>query len=541
MLVTLPVTLSAFQVRADYGVGRRDSGLVLRKVIEADIRPATVEVSPRHEVVALSSLRKEIYCFDSWDHPSGTYKSSLSLAEMGFPNQEGIQQGSPNGVVFTHGGKYAWILQSHIQGPGFGKPAGNDCLTNPNIYDKSYLFRFNLKTRQIEQALQVGSYPKSILASADGTRILVSNWCSGDIYIIDAIAGKLIHKVAVGGYPRGMAINHSGSTAYITRVGAPGLIEIDLASGKSALIPVSTRNAKVSEVPTAHDFRYLAMDPYDRYIYGSNTAEGSVWRFDIQAKKFTGQAVIGHAPRKLVISVDGHFLYVLNYLSNTLVKVNTRTMEVVQEISTPSAPSDLAFDPDRNRLWVACPSGSLLVYEDLTYTPFPGKHLTRNLGTGKIYHPAPTGIPEMEETVLSSAPAQRQEGPALKTRMLSPIPAEKIPPFISPETRKKFGISSGADPEAPLSSPESSPPPTHTADTTYHLIVGSFSTRNQAEAFIRQLDAPDLDPRVVSGAPDRHRVSAAQFSRPALADAFKKRLKDHWGLDAWILKAADSP
>jgi YVTN family beta-propeller protein len=64
----------------------------------------------------------------------------------------------------------------------------------------------------------------------------------------------------------------------------------------------------------------------------------------------------------MTISPDGTALYVVNYESNTITKLRSADMSIVQTISVPSHPIGITFEPATRRLWVACYTGEILVF-----------------------------------------------------------------------------------------------------------------------------------------------------------------------------------
>jgi YVTN family beta-propeller protein len=66
----------------------------------------------------------------------------------------------------------------------------------------------------------------------------------------------------------------------------------------------------------------------------------------------------------MVMSDDGFSLYVVNYKSNTMVKVRTSDMKVVQTSKTGHHPVGITYDAQLRRVWVANYSGTLSVFED---------------------------------------------------------------------------------------------------------------------------------------------------------------------------------
>ena len=72
----------------------------------------------------------------------------------------------------------------------------------------------------------------------------------------------------------------------------------------------------------------------------------------------------GNEPRTMVMSDDGFSLYVVNYMSDTMVKIRTSDMQVIQTVKTGHHPVGITYDAQMRRVWVANYSGSLSVFED---------------------------------------------------------------------------------------------------------------------------------------------------------------------------------
>ena len=81
----------------------------------------------------------------------------------------------------------------------------------------------------------------------------------------------------------------------------------------------------------------------------------------------------------MTIPDDGKSLYVVNYNSNTVAKVDAATLEVLQTLPVPLRPIGIAFDDARREVWVASYSGAISVFaetaahdEQSMKTPGPG-------------------------------------------------------------------------------------------------------------------------------------------------------------------------
>jgi YVTN family beta-propeller protein len=66
----------------------------------------------------------------------------------------------------------------------------------------------------------------------------------------------------------------------------------------------------------------------------------------------------------MAIADDGNSLYVVSYHSTTVSKVRTREMTVIQTVETDHQPIGITYDAQTGQVWVACYSGSIMVFED---------------------------------------------------------------------------------------------------------------------------------------------------------------------------------
>ncbi|HEU0145389.1 MAG TPA: YncE family protein, partial [Bradyrhizobium sp.] len=65
---------------------------------------------------------------------------------------------------------------------------------------------FDVGTLQPVKRINVGQYPEGIAATADGRRVIVANWESNTLSIIDADSLKVIGEVKVGDGPRAFGV-----------------------------------------------------------------------------------------------------------------------------------------------------------------------------------------------------------------------------------------------------------------------------------------------------------------------------------------------
>ena len=106
------------------------------------------------------------------------------------------------------------------------------------------------------------------------------------------------------------------------------------------------------------------MDPSGNFVYVTSNGDGHVAKVD--ARHRPGRRP--HRDRGRAahdgIAADGQSLYVVNYTSNTVSKLATDDLRVLQTVDTPSHPIGIAYEPGTSTVWVACYSGEILVYRD---------------------------------------------------------------------------------------------------------------------------------------------------------------------------------
>jgi YVTN family beta-propeller protein len=106
------------------------------------------------------------------------------------------------------------------------------------------------------------------------------------------------------------------------------------------------------------------MDPSGNFVYVTTNGDGHVAKIDAHTGEVVARTATGVEPRTMDIAADGQSLYVVNYTSNTVSKLATDDLRVLQTVDTPSHPIGIAYEPVTSTVWVACYSGEILVYRD---------------------------------------------------------------------------------------------------------------------------------------------------------------------------------
>lgn len=342
--------------------GRPSTETTLRLVrtVHGRIAPKSVVASGTGLVIADNMMyRHSVTVYDAKGGLVRTVGDKVTLADLGWAAYPDPVQGAPVEAAFSPDGTTAYVSNYAMYGPGFPKP-GWDLATPDDHIDRSFVYRIDVASGTITGAAEVGSEPKFLAVSPDGRTLIVANWASWDLSVVDLSTFREVRRIPVGPEPRGIAFAPDGSVAYVS-------VQYHLAPEYPAeLYRLDTTTWALT--PLRVDLglypRHLVIDPAGRFLYASLTGDDRVIKIDAATGETVGAATTGAAPRTIATSPDGRSLYVVNYDAATLSKVDTATMRVVQQLHTGSKPVGVTYEPTTNTVWVACYSGALMLFHE---------------------------------------------------------------------------------------------------------------------------------------------------------------------------------
>ena len=449
---------------------------------------------------------------------------AIDLSQFGHVNYKGKFNGAPVECAFSHNGLYAWVSNYRMYGNGFHNAASDNCRVS-NTYDKSFIYKINTKTFAIEQVVQVGCVPKFVATTPDSRYVLASNWCSGDVSIIDCNTGQTIKNVYLGIYPRGIAVDSRSEKAYVAVMGSSNIGVIDLNN-------FSVKWLK--SVGTAP--RHLCISPDNTYLYVSLNHEGKVAKVDLTTGKVVSKVVTGSAPRSMAMLGNGAYLYVCNYSSNTLSKIRTEDMKVLESVATKHHPIGVTTDAVAQTIWVACYSGSLMVFND---TSLKSNINTPTLASAQTNKATPDGFKNLDFSINNIINKN-------KISILS-----KFEPESPAAPKAQTTSNSSVDNSTKNTKNNSSTTPTKQLNDTakkekavtikggYYIIIGSYKTETQAKQYIGELKSKGLaNAQVLNTNTNQYRIAANYFKTRAEANQGLKSLVKMCK-DAWVLEILD--
>jgi YVTN family beta-propeller protein len=327
--------------------------LSLVEVIGGTIAPKSVVASQTGLFFAQNMMYYHtITVYDRTFRLVRTIHDGIELAEHGHAGYTGRVRGAPVEAAFTTDGDTAFVSQYSMYGPGFPRP-GRDLCSPADDLDESFVYRIDVPSFSKAAAIRVGSTPKYLAVTPDDRLVLVSNWCSFDLSIVDAAANEQVARIPLGRWPRGIAIHPTSDTAYVALMGGRDIAKVDLGTLRVRWI------RDVGSKP-----RHLVIDAEGRFLYATLDGDGAIIKIDVASEAIVGRVSTGRNPRTMVLAPDGRSLYVVNYGSDTVSKVRTADMTVLQELRTGHHPIGITYDDATRQVWVASYSGTIRVFQD---------------------------------------------------------------------------------------------------------------------------------------------------------------------------------
>jgi YVTN family beta-propeller protein len=280
-----------------------------------------------------------------------TVPDSVSLKNFGYSKSASLFKGAPVEGTYSPDGKYLYVTNYAMYGPGYNKE-GHDTCSPASGFDTSFVYRINRSDYEIDAVYPVGSVPKVVEVTPDNKYLLVTNWCSYTLTIISIETQKTVKIIKIGRYPRGISVSKDSKKAYVAEMGGNRIHVINL------------ENFTVTYIPIGSNPRAIVLSPDNSKLYVTMNLSGQVASWDLIANQAGKSIKTGKAARSLAISSDGTALFVVNFDSDTISKVRTSDMKVLQTLKACNEPIGITFDAPTNNTWVACYKGQIKIYSN---------------------------------------------------------------------------------------------------------------------------------------------------------------------------------
>ncbi|MDQ1323133.1 MAG: hypothetical protein QG587_467, partial [Chloroflexota bacterium] len=283
-----------------------------------------------------------------------TISDRVTLSSFGYPRWPLPVRGAPVEAAVAPDGKHVYVSQYSMYGPGFAHPGWDTGWVN-DVIDRSFVYEISTTTFRKTRVFRVGQVPKAVAVSPNGKWLLAGNWTNRDVSLVNLELGREVRRIVVGGNPRGIAFAPDSSKVYLSAESGQRILVYTFATGTlRTLIPLLPGEP-----------RHMVIDSTGKYLYLSLNKGGGVVKIDIARRRVVDRVSTGRNPRTIVLAPDGRSLYVVNYESQTVVKVRTRDMVVLQRLVTRGVhPVGIDYDAKTRTVWVACYRGTIERFAD---------------------------------------------------------------------------------------------------------------------------------------------------------------------------------
>ena len=353
LALILVTSLCAISLPAQGEVVSADTKMQLIKTINGSISPKSVRSSGDGVVSAHNMMyNHSVTVYDSKTFELlKTVPDSISLKNFGYSKSASLFKGAPVEGTYSPDGKYLYVTNYAMYGPGYNKE-GHDTCSPASGFDTSFVYRINRSNYEIDAVYPVGSVPKVVEVTPDNKYLLVTNWCSYTLTVISIETQKTVKTIKIGRYPRGISVSKDSKKAYVAEMGGNRIHVINL------------EDFTVTFIPIVSNPRAIVLSPDNSKLYVTMNLSGQVASWDLIANQAGKSIKTGKAARSLAISSDGTALFVVNFDSDTISKVRTSDMKVLQTLKACNEPIGITFDAPTNNTWVACYKGQIKIYSN---------------------------------------------------------------------------------------------------------------------------------------------------------------------------------
>jgi YVTN family beta-propeller protein len=521
--------------------------LVHKKTIRDGISPKSVVYSGNGLFFAQNMMyRHTVTVYNRDFELVKTIKDQITPADYGFEHYgESKYRGSPVEAAFSHNGTFAWITNYQMYGDSMSSPGCDNCAISQK-YDNSFVYKINVNSFEIEQVIEVGSVPKYIATTPDNRYVLVSNWSSGDLSVIDIAKNEEIKRISLGRYPRGIVVDKASKYAYVTLMGSNKIARIDLTDLSKSWFE------KIGSTP-----RHLCLDGDGKFLYATLNSSGKIVKIDVQTGKVVASIRSGSNPRSMVLSSNSAYLYAVNYFSDSVSKIDLNTMKVIERVKTKSKPIGITFDDRTNRVWVACYSGSIMVFEETAYKPLRPLYsgstqllvMERSGGFPNVKHgcfseghfrnfvkkdaPIEVGVLAEQKDLVAAVEVIETEAEAevIPVTVVAEAPiAKKTAPELTPVV---------VEVEEPVKPVRKAAPPASVeipidAANSYYIIAGSFRSLDNALKMKGQLKSKGYSSMVIQREGKLNLVAFGAYANQSKAEAALSSIRANDEPAAWV-------
>ncbi len=284
---------------------------------------------------------------------------------------------APHNVQVAPNGQTVWVT-ANVHGHHAHHETETD---EASVADE--LIVINPYTDKIKQRIPIAAnaHLAHVVISRDGRTAYVNAQDQQRIYNVDVLWGKVRSSIDITGHkPHGLRLDSTGTHAFIAMLSSKELGILDTAANTMRYLPLG--GAAVQTAVTA-DNQHVLVSLYDtkqiadyrkgvitqialpadakgpvqlypstdsKFVYVADQGYyfdqpigNTVYKIDLNSQKVIKAIVVGHAPHGVVTSLDNHFVYVTNLLSDDVSIIDTTTDLEIARIAVGKEPNGISL------------------------------------------------------------------------------------------------------------------------------------------------------------------------------------------------------
>lgn len=297
------------------------------------VNPQVTVNQPANQVVGAGGTSTPVN-FTGTNFRPTTYRWTNSNTTIGLPASGTGDIGAFTALNTTNSAQTATITVTPEQ-PAFAYIAN---------FNSSTVSVINTVTNTVIATIPVGTSPRGVGISSDGSRVYVANRDSQNVSVINTATNTVIATIPVGNAPQGVSVSPDGSRVYVANQGSNNVSVINTATNQV----VTTIGVGTSPVG-------VSVSPDGNRVYVTNQRSNNVSVINTATNQVLATIPVGSPPFGVSVSPDGNRAYVAQFGANTVSVINTATNTVVATIPLPPSNASYAVSvsPDGNRVYVA--------------------------------------------------------------------------------------------------------------------------------------------------------------------------------------------
>ncbi|RMF67691.1 MAG: YncE family protein [Calditrichaeota bacterium] len=299
-----------------------------------------------------------------------------------------------------------------------------------NVEDR-FISVIDTRTDKVVQTIDGADYPWGFVRLGESNLVAVSGYDKG-VDLIDFTRHQIVKSQRFQHNLGGITATKDGKTLFVVATDANQVLKLD-----AGTLEVQDRYA----TGNGPDGVGVSMD--GRKLYVTNTKDGTISVIDMESKK-TRLLQTGGKPELIHSNEDHSLLFISNFFENKIHVLDTRTDEIVHEITGLDGPEEAVLSKSGDVLFVVnFNSSKIYTYDARTYRKRPEVFTvgTKPIGVVSALHDSKlyvsnygdnaVGVIALPSAASSEKAAAREAGPELLVRFKSDATEEQIASLAS--------------------------------------------------------------------------------------------------------------